>query len=381
MKSIYYWSPFLTDVATVSAVIQSAISLRKYYKKYNPVIIDVAGEFQKYNDIINDNKIELKKLINLNYINFLPKNGYIKSILSYIIIFLCSAYPLYKILKKDKPEYLVCHLITSLPILLARIFSFKTKFILRISGLPRLNIIRKLYWYVCGKTLDKITSPTEATLHELKKMKLFEENKLFLLRDPVIDVKKINQLKKMKIENFLEKKDFLISIGRLTKQKNFSFLIKCFSEITKKNNRLKLVILGEGEERKILSKIIKRYKLQDQVFLLGYKENVFNYLSRAKLFILSSLWEDPGWVLLEAAASNTLILSSNCKNGPSEIIEKNKSGFLYEVNNQKDFLEKIDKIENLDDEKIKNKKINAKKKSYQYTKFQHFKVLEQIIEY
>jgi len=79
MKSIYYWSPFLTDVATVSAVIQSAISLRKYSKKYNPVIIDVAGEFQKYNDIINDNKIELKKLINLNYINFLPKNGYIKS--------------------------------------------------------------------------------------------------------------------------------------------------------------------------------------------------------------------------------------------------------------------------------------------------------------
>ena len=171
MKSIYYWSPFLTDVATVSAVIQSAISLRKYSKKYNPVIIDVAGEFQKYNDIINDNKIELKKLINLNYINFLPKNGYIKSRLSYIIIFLCSAYPLYKILKKDKPEYLVCHLITSLPILLARIFSFKTKFILRISGLPRLNIIRKLYWYVCGKTLDKITSPTEATLNELKKMK------------------------------------------------------------------------------------------------------------------------------------------------------------------------------------------------------------------
>ena len=146
------------------------------------------------------------------------------------------------------------------------------------------------------------------------------------------------------------------------------------------DKNLKLVILGEGEERKKLTQMINKYNLQEKIYLLGYKENVFNYLSKAKIFILSSLWEDPGWVLLEAAASNTLILSSNCKNGPSEIIEKNKSGFLYEVNNEKDFVEKFNIIKGLSNSQIKLKKIYAKKKSYQYTKFQHFKVLEKILK-
>jgi len=380
MKSVYYWSPFLTDVATTSAVIQSAISLKKYSKIHKPIIIDVCGEFKKYDDVISKNNVELKKLVNFNYFNLLPKNGYFKSRLSFIIIFICSAYPLFKILKRDKPDFLICHLITSLPILLASTFMFKTKFILRISGLPRLNIVRKLYWLICGKALNKITSPTEATLNELREKKLFNNNKLFLLRDPVIDIKKINMLKKNKIENFLDKQEFLVGIGRLTKQKNFIFLINCFHKIAMSDKNLKLVILGEGEERKKLTQMISKYNLQEKIYLLGYKENVFNYLSKAKIFILSSLWEDPGWVLLEAAASNTLILSSNCKNGPSEIIEKNKSGFLYEVNNEKDFVEKFNIIKGLSNSQIKLKKIYAKKKSYQYTKFQHFKVLETILK-
>ena len=105
MKSVYYWSPFLTDVATTSAVIQSAISLKKYSKIHKPIIIDVCGEFKKYDDIISKNNVELKKLVNLNYFNLLPKKGYFKSRLSFIIIFIFSAYPLFKILKKDKPDF------------------------------------------------------------------------------------------------------------------------------------------------------------------------------------------------------------------------------------------------------------------------------------
>ena len=373
MKSVYYWSPFLTDVATTSAVIQSAISLKKYSKIYKPIIIDVCGEFKKYDDIISKNDVELKKLVNLNYFRLLPKNGYFQSRLSFMIIFICSAYPLFKILKNDKPDFLISHLITSLPILLASMFMFKTKFILRISGLPRLNIVRKLYWLICGRALNKITSPTKATLNELIEKKLFDNNKLFLLRDPVIDIKKINILKKKKIEDFLEKEEFLIGIGRLTKQKNFTFLINCFHKIAMLDKNLKLVILGDGEERKKLTQIINKYNLQKKIYLLGYKENVFNYLSKAKIFILSSLWEDPGWVLLEAAASNTLILSSNCKNGPSEIIEKNKSGFLYEVNNEKDFVEKFNNIKGLSDSQIKLKKIYAKKN---HTNIQSFNILK-----
>ena len=379
MKSVYYWSPFLTHVATISAVIESAKSLKKYSRKYDPVIIDVCGEFESYKKTLIKNQIKTINLTSIKYFKFLPKNGFIKSRISYILIFLFSFIPLYKVIKKKKPDFFICHLITSLPMILAKLFNFHSKFILRISGLPKFNIFRKFYWRTCGNIFFKITSPTKATINYLQSLKIFDEKNLFLLRDPIINIQKIKQLKKEKIEPYFEKNKFIIAIGRLTKQKNFKFLINCFQKITDSYPNLKLVILGEGEEMQNLRKLILSKKLVGKVFLLGHKKNVFNYLSKAKFFILSSLWEDPGWVLLEAAASNTLILSSDCTNGPSEIIDNNNAGQLYKVDDEKDFIKKFNHIMSLDKAQIDSKKLLAKKKSYLFTKFQHFKNLEKII--
>ena len=263
--------------------------------------------------------------------------------------------------------------------LLAKLFSFHSKFILRISGLPKLNFFRKFYWKTCGNVFFKITSPTNATINHLQLIKIFDERKILLLRDPIIDIKKIEKLKKQKIDPYFEKNQFIIAIGRLTKQKNFKFLISCFRKLINSEPNLKLVILGDGEEMQNLKSLIQKKNLENNIFLLGHLQNVFNYLSRAKLFILSSLWEDPGWVLLEAAASNTLILSSDCKNGPSEIIDNNSAGQLYKVDNEQDFINKFNQIMSLDKIQIDSKKLFAKKKSYLFTKFQHFKNLEEII--
>ena len=379
MKSVYYWSPFLTHVATISAVIESAKSLKKYSKKYDPVIIDACGEFESYKKTLKENQIKTINLTSFKYFKFLPKNGFFKSRFSYILIFFFSFIPLYKVIKKKNPDYFICHLITSLPMLLAKLFNFHSKFILRISGLPKFNFFRKFYWKTCGNIFFKITSPTNATINHLQLIKIFDEKKILLLRDPIINIQKIEKLKKQKIDPYFEKNQFLVAIGRLTKQKNFKFLINCFQKLTNSQPNLKLVILGDGEEMQNLKRLIHTKKLENNIFLLGHLQNVFNYLSRAKLFILSSLWEDPGWVLLEAAASNTLILSSDCKNGPSEIIENNNAGQLYKVDNEQDFINKFNQIMSLDKAQINSKKLFAKKKSYLFTKFQHFKNLEKII--
>ena len=379
MKSVYYWSPFLTHVATISAVIESAKSLKKYSQKYEPVIIDACGEFESYKKILLKNKIKTVDLTSFKYFKFLPKNGFFKSRFSYILIFFLSFIPLYKVIKKKNPDYFICHLITSLPMLLAKLFNFHSKFILRISGLPKFNFFRKFYWKTCGNVFFRITSPTNATINHLQLIKIFDEKKIFLLRDPIINIQKIEKLKKQKIDPFFEKNQFIVAIGRLTKQKNFKFLINCFQKLTNSQPNLKLVILGDGEEMQNLKRLINTKNLENNIFLLGHLQNVFNYLSRAKLFILSSLWEDPGWVLLEAAASNTLILSSDCKNGPSEIIDNNNAGQLYKVDNEQDFINKFNQIMSLDKMQIGSKKLFAKKKSYLFTKFQHFKNLEKII--
>ena len=379
MKSVYYWSPFLTHVATISAVIESAKSLKKYSRKYDPVIIDVCGEFESYKKILINNQINTINLTSFKYFKFLPKNGFFSSRFSYMLIFLFSFIPLYKVIKKKNPDYFICHLITSLPMLLAKLFNFRSKFILRISGLPKFNFFRKFYWKTCGNVFFRITSPTNATINHLQLIKIFDEKKIFLLQDPIIDIQKIEKLKKQKIDPYFEKNQFIVAIGRLTKQKNFKFLISCFQKLTDSQPNLKLVILGDGEEMQNLKKLIHTKNLENNIFLLGHSQNVFSYLSRAKLFILSSLWEDPGWVLLEAAASNTLILSSDCKNGPSEIIDNNNAGQLYKSDDEQDFINKFNKIMSLDKAQINSKKLFAKKKSYSYTKFQHFKNLEEII--
>jgi len=379
MKSVYYWSPFLTNVATIFAVIESAKSLKKYSKKYDPVIIDACGEFESYKKTLIENQIKIVNLTTIKYFKFLPKNGFFKSRFSYVLIFLFSFIPLYKVIKKKKPDYFICHLITSLPMLLAKLFDFHSKFILRISGLPKFNYIRKFYWKTCRNVFFKITSPTKATIKHLQFIKIFDEKKIFLLRDPIINIQKINRLKKQKIESYFEKNEFFVAIGRLTKQKNFKYLISCFQKLINSDPNLKLIIIGEGEEMQNLKNLLHTKNLENNIFLLGHMQNVFNYLSRAKLFILSSLWEDPGWVLLEAAASNTLILSSNCKNGPSEIIDNNKAGQLYKVDNEQDFIKNFNEIMSLDKVQINKKKLFAKKKSYLFTKFQHFKNLEKII--
>ena len=379
MKSVYYWSPFLTHVATISAVIESAKSLKKYSKKHEPVIIDACGEFESYKKTLIKNQIKTINLTSFKYFKFLPKNGFFSSRFSYMLIFLFSFIPLYKVIKRKNPDYFICHLITSLPMLLAKLFNFHSKFILRISGLPKFNFFRKFYWKTCGNIFFKITSPTNATINHLQLIKIFDEKKILLLRDPIINIQKIEKLKKQKIDPYFEKNQFIVAIGRLTKQKNFKFLISCFQKLTNTQPSLKLVILGDGEEMQNLKRLIHTKNLENNIFLLGHLQNVFNYLSRAKLFILSSLWEDPGWVLLEAAASNTLILSSDCKNGPSEIIDNNNAGQLYKVDNEQDFINKFNQIMSLDNVQIDSKKLFAKKKSYLFTKFQHFKNLEEII--
>ena len=65
---------------------------------------------------------------------------------------------------------------------------------------------------------------------------------------------------------------------------------------------------------------------------MGFSEHVLYYMKQAEAFILSSLWEDPGFVIIEAAFCNLLVVSSDCNNGPNEFLLNGKGGILYEKN-------------------------------------------------
>ena len=113
-----------------------------------------------------------------------------------------------------------------------------------------------------------------------------------------------------------------MSVGGLTKQKNFIFLCKAFKKIVKEHSDIKLLIAGEGEQRTELSNFIKENNLSKNIILLGFIENIFPYFKNSNGFILTSLWEDPGFVLVEAAFCRAPILYLILGQAQSNLLKK-----------------------------------------------------------
>ena len=377
---IYYWSPHINkDVATVKAVLNSAKSLKKYSQKYEVNIINVFGEWEfckENNKEISFIDLYISKKLSLN------KNitGYVKSRLTYLLIGLFSIIPLYKLLKKDKPDYLVVHLLTFIPFILLIFFNFKTKFILRISGYPKMNFLREILWKKISKKIFKVFCPTNETMESLNIKKIFEKNKLYLLEDPIIEIAKIKKKNNQKIIDFLINKKFILAIGRLSIQKNFILLLNFFKKETIKDPYLYLIIAGEGELKNKFDHFLIKNKLEDKIIFLGFQNNIHNLLKKCFCFISTSLWEDPGFVLIEAAVNNTSIISSDCPSGPKEILKNGKGGILFNSNNLLSLEESYKKFKNLNKKEIYLQKVYSKKVAINYTKFRHFKKLDSFLD-
>ena len=366
---VAYWCPFLTNVATIKAVLNSVHGLVKYgSNSFRPIIINSIGEF-------NNCQYETISLNKTNFTKFLPKYGFLQSRFSYILIFLINFFSLKKFLRKEKPQFLIAHLITILPLVLNFFFKFETKFILRISGYPKLGIVRKFLWRLLLKKIYIVTTPTQLTYNLLVDNKIIDESKIIVLKDPVIKIRQISK-SNFKTSQFNKKEEYYLAVGRLTKQKNFEFLVKSYASL---ETNKKLFIAGEGEEFDNLSKIIKEYNLVEKVKLIGFKENIYEYFFNSSGFILSSLYEDPGFVIIEAAALRKPILSSNCITGPIEFLKNGTNGYLFQNNSTSEFIKKFSLFEN-DSKNLKNEKI---KRSFfnmrEYTIFNHYKKISTIL--
>jgi len=342
-------------------------------------VINLFGEWSNHKDLLKKINVTLVNFFNPKINKFIPRNSFLKSRFSYLFFFFLSIFKLKRFLQLNKSGILIIHLLTSLPILVVSIFNLDIKLVLRISGRLKKNFVRNIIWRIGKNKIKYITCPSEETRNDIIKLNIFNELKVVTLYDPVIEPKKINKLKREKIENknFLDKK-YILGIGRLTNQKNFSELIKSFKIISKKNSDYLLIILGEGEQRNELINQVKLLNLENKVYLLGFKQNVYKYLNHANVFISSSKYEDPGASIIQAIYCNKFVISSNCKNGPSEILNGGKGGILYDPMNE-NIEESFEKFLKLDDVAKKKYIINAKKNILKYSLFRHYKTLIKII--
>ena len=126
----------------------------------------------------------------------------------------------------------------------------------------------------------------------------------------------------------------IINVGRLSPQKDQITLLKAFAKLVK-IKKARLLILGSGNEKKKLDKFISKEKLNDYVKIISFDSNPFKYVALSDVKVLSSTFEGNPNILLEVACLKKLIISSNCKVGPSEILQKGKGGLLFNVGNYK----------------------------------------------
>ena len=121
----------------------------------------------------------------------------------------------------------------------------------------------------------------------------------------------------------------LLTIAALHPRKGLKYLLKAMPKILQEKNNVKLVIVGEGPEKLELLKLTEKLKIKNQVLFLGHQENIPRLMKCSDLFVLPSVKEAFGLVLLEAMAAQLPIVATNV-GGIPEIVEDRKTGFLVE---------------------------------------------------
>ena len=247
--------------------------------------------------------------------------------------------------------------------------------------MPKLNFIRKNFWKLISKNIFLVTCPTLGLKSKLIKINLFNKEKIKFLPDAILDIKNNKKQSLAVIDDFkkFENKKLIIAAGRLTKQKNFSYLLDEFCSFSKVIDQFILLILGEGEERKHLEQKILEKGIKNKAFLVGNVDNVSSYFRKSEIFVLSSLWEDPGFVMMEAAINNLYVIASDCPNGPIEFLNNGKNGILFSSNIKDKLYNSLIEYNKLTERKKFIDKCELKKNSKKYTKFRHFIELNKIL--
>lgn len=184
---------------------------------------------------------------------------------------------------------------------------------------------------------DKIIANSIDTANDIFDHIEIPNNKLFVIYNPLVN-DEIQKLSKEIISNEVFNKltkPIVISVGRLFPQKNYSYLIRSFAKVRNIVPKASLLILGEGPLKNQLINQAKKLKIESAVHFLGFVDNPYKFLRSSDVFVLSSLYEGFGNVIVEALSVGLPVVSTNCPGGPREILNSEKIGELVPLNDDK----------------------------------------------
>ncbi len=125
----------------------------------------------------------------------------------------------------------------------------------------------------------------------------------------------------------------VLAIGRLSKEKGFSDLLRAYERVAHQHKDWLLTIIGAGPEKDVLEGLCRELDIADRVSFLGTVKNPSAYLQQAGLFVLASHFEGFPNVLCEAMAHGVAVISTDCPSGPGEIVQHGMNGLLVQPHN------------------------------------------------
>ena len=194
------------------------------------------------------------------------------------------------------------------------------------------DAVLKLIHFFITPYADKIIAVSKGSLAWLRKFSQHTLPQGSFIYNPVFD-ESIYKLSEAEVHYpvNIQGKTVLLSVGRLAEQKDHFTLIKAFEIFRQRHANAVLLILGIGPLQQALHDYLTEHDLTTVVFLIGFEENPFKWMAKCDVFILSSIFEGFGNVLVEAMALGKTVVSTNCPSGPEEILKGGELGYLCPV--------------------------------------------------
>jgi len=259
--------------------------------------------------------------------------------------FIFSFIPIMCYLKKNSIRHVFCfHYFFALQLIIQNfLLNNQFKIIARNNTSPLLDLQNYFSINIFNKLIFKMTKflyhKVDYLIAQCEDMKLdlienfsFEKEKVRIIFNPI----SLEIEQSYKNEKFL-KENFILVVGRLSKEKRHDIAIEVFAKVKQKFPQLKLKIAGEGQEEIFLRDVAKMCGVENSVEFLGYQKNLVPLYKKARLTLMTSSHEGFPNALIESLTLGTPIVSIDCPTGPREIIQDGINGFL--VNDDKDMLE------------------------------------------
>lgn len=270
---------------------------------------------------------------------------------------------LIKVIKNYQPDVVHSHMYhANILSRLAKVFTALPRLVCTAHSSNEGGKLRMLSYRLTDSLADVFSNVSQDAVSKFEKNKAVPGNKMIATRNGIdTDVFRFNATSRLRLRsNYkLEGEKILIAIGRFHEAKDYSNLLNAFSDLVRKKSAIHLFIVGDGELRPNIEKIIKEKNLSDDVTLLGLRNDIPELLSAADIYVMSSAWEGLPLVIAEAMATERVMVATDC-GGTGELI--GETGFLVPPRNSDELSIAMEKAISLSGEEAKTMGAAARKR-------------------